>query len=72
MRQPRKLKKAIKKALIIYDVSAKPNHLDMDRLFGIFFEHGILLYDSSMGNCPEFANRVGMRVKIIDNKNFKK
>ena len=71
-RQPRKLKKGIKKALIIYDVSARPNSLPFDEVWKIWEENGLLLYDSKQGNVPEFANRPGSRVKIIDtNKNYK-
>ena len=66
-RQPRKLKKAIKKAIIIYDVSAVPKGMSLhDLWWETWKEHGLLLYDSNEGNCPEFANRVGMRVRIVD------
>jgi len=68
-RQPRKLKKAIKKAIVIYDVSAIPKQIGgFDKLWEIWRNHGLLLYDSNEGNCPEFANRVGMRVRIVDKK----
>jgi len=64
MRQPRKLKKAIKKAIIIYDVSAIPGGWDFDNLWSIWLHNGLLLYDSNLGSEPKFNNRVGKRVKI--------
>lgn len=72
MRKPRKLKKAIKNAVIIYDISATPKSLSIDEVWIVFKEHGWLFYDSSKGNCPKFANLVGMRVKIINRKNYEK
>ena len=67
MRQPRKLKKAIKNAVIIYDVNAKPSSLSFEEVVEAFKIHGWLLYDSSKGICP-IVNKVGLRVKILNRK----
>jgi len=68
MKKSRKLKKAIKNSIIIYDISAIPHGLDLGELYRIFNDYGMLFYDSSRGDNPTLANRVGKRVKIIDKK----
>ena len=68
MRKPRKLKKAIKNSIVIYDIPATPAGFEIDELLKVFRDNGVLFYDSSLGKCPEFVNRVGGRVKIIDKK----
>ncbi len=69
-RQPRKLKKALKKAIVIYDVSSIPSGVDVDKIFEMLHNHGMLFYDSKKGNRPKFANKVGGRLNIIDSKNI--
>ena len=63
-RIPRKKKKAIKNALITYDVSAIPSGLEFDKLWEIWLKNGLLIYDSSLGSRPRFTNRIGKRAKI--------
>jgi hypothetical protein len=74
MRQPRKLKKAISKVIISYDISACPKEWDLQQVFNFFETRGIILYDSyisgsnHLADKPKLANRVGKRVQIIKKK----
>jgi hypothetical protein len=72
MRTPRKLKKAISKSIIIYDIASCPDGWDMNQVFEVFNRIGVLFYDSHRGSIfsdkPQLANRVGKRVKIVEKK----
>ena len=69
IRQPRKLKKAIKNTILVYDVTACPGGMNITRMWEVFQKYGLILYDSQAGDDPILANRVGKRVQIINTKN---
>lgn len=63
IKTPRKLKKAIKKAVISIDVSAIPRGLDVDRFFDIYKETGIMFYDSRKGEAPKVISFGNKRIR---------
>ena len=71
MKQPRKLKKAIKNALITYDICARPEGINtFEELLHIFAKTGFLFYDATKGERP-FINKKTKRTKIRkDYKNY--
>ena len=69
--RPRKLKKAVQKALIIYDVNGIPKGVTLDKVSEIFHDTGILVYDSKgsrgiSSNTPRIVSRKNKRLKIVD------
>ena len=68
-KQPRKLKKAFKNSVIIYDVKAVPDGLDMERLFNIYFATGVLFYNNEKGIRPSItpSNKL-LKIKNYDNQ----
>ena len=64
---PRKTKKAVQKALIIYDVNSLPRKLNIDfeQLLEVFKTRGILIYDGSSGDIPQIVGRKNKRLRIV-------
>lgn len=54
-RVPRKKKKAVRNALIIYDISGCPKSTTIENVFEIFYRTGILIYNSEVGDRPIVA-----------------
>lgn len=71
MKQPRKLKKAIKKAIITYDICSRPDGIDsFERLLDILHNTGFLFYDETKGSKPTIYKKE-KRIKIRkDYKNY--
>lgn len=76
-KRPRKLKKAVQSALIIYDIASFPRVLEsFDKVAEIFHDSGILIYDSNAKegirvDAPRIVGRKNKRLKIVDNRNGK-
>jgi hypothetical protein len=67
-RLPRKLKKQIRNAKIIYDVSARPEEMFMEDLMHCFDQFGVILYDSNKGEAPKviiMGKNKGIRVEQV-------
>lgn len=71
MKQSRKLKKAIKRASVAYDISSTPSGIDVDGIFTIFKEQGMLFYDSKKGVSPMILGRKNKRIKIVKTNKIK-
>jgi hypothetical protein len=74
-KRPRKLKKAIQKALIIYDVNGIPSGVDFSRVAEMFHDSGILVYDSHgrsgiASNVPKIVGRKNKRLTIKDSNGY--
>jgi hypothetical protein len=76
-KRPRKLKKAVQSALIIYDIASFPRELEnFEKVTEIFHDYGILLYDSNAKggigvDAPRIVGRKNKRLKIVDHRNGK-
>jgi len=69
MRRPRKLKKAIKKAVIIIDVTSIPAGWTLQKYDEIFCQTGICFYDSDKGKAPRIVSFGNKRIR---RKTYKK
>lgn len=56
-RTPRKLKKAVKNTVLIFDICAIPDGLDVDKMFHLLHTTGVAFYDSEKGKAPQIHNR---------------
>lgn len=66
MNRPRKLKKGVKNAILSLDAAAIPDGLDFGTWMRIYRETGLAIYDSTMGNPPNFLHGKTKKLKIKD------
>ena len=63
-RIPRRLKKAISKAVLTLDVGAIPRGVNVDTWVHYYQTYGIAVYDSTRGERPKLLSRPNKRIKI--------
>lgn len=65
MKPPRKLKKAIKTAQLIYDIASKPHNAELRDITDCYHRTGVVFWDSSQGgDAPKFL-KTNKRLKIV-------
>jgi hypothetical protein len=63
---PRKLKKKLKGAIIVYDLASAPKNWSVEKLLGIHVNTGVLAWDSRHGGQEPKILRKTKGIKIKD------
>ena len=58
MSKSRQNKKIWKKAIISYDICSIPEGIDVEKMYFLAREYGILLYDSNSGDAPQILPKM--------------
>jgi hypothetical protein len=72
MKQPRKLKKAIKNCRVILDICSIPLGFTYETMMYEFKVNGIIFWDSRLGGVRPKFQRQDKRIKVIDWKIYEK